>query len=182
MDLGIWKGLPCLEASRIRGTPQHVSSLCQACPSPPSDTVLGALLGRDPGVRGAPLSPPRLHMALVDLFIGGTETTAAALGWAVAFLLHRPEVKCMSLHVFHATLEGPVCLPGSHVLTHVLYVFYMSLMFPSPWASCCSAPRRQVAPCVLLCPLDGPKAPRISLGAPYPHLCPTCPPCPPPHG
>ncbi|KAM4883687.1 steroid 21-hydroxylase-like [Sylvia borin] len=78
----------------------------QACRSPPPDTVLGALLGRNSGARGGPLSPPRLHMALVDLFIGGTETTAAALGWAVAFLLHRPEVKCMSLHVFHAALEG----------------------------------------------------------------------------
>ncbi|XP_051499746.1 LOW QUALITY PROTEIN: steroid 21-hydroxylase [Apus apus] len=65
----------------------------QECPSPPGDTVLGALLGRDPSVRGAPLSPPRLHMALVDLFIGGTETTATALAWATAFLLHRPELQ-----------------------------------------------------------------------------------------
>uniref|UniRef100_A0A8D2PD26 Steroid 21-hydroxylase n=1 Tax=Zosterops lateralis melanops TaxID=1220523 RepID=A0A8D2PD26_ZOSLA len=113
----------------------------QVCPSPPPDTVLGALLGRNSRARGVGLSPPRLHMALVDLFIGGTETTAAALGWAVAFLLHRPEVKHMSLHVFRAALEGPVCPQGFHIPTHILYVFYVSLMFPSLWASFCSSPR-----------------------------------------
>ncbi|NWX53545.1 CP21A hydroxylase, partial [Promerops cafer] len=79
-----------------------------ACPSPPPDTVLGALLGRNSGARGGPLSPPRLHMALVDLFIGGTETTAAALGWAVAFLLHRPELQAR----LRAELEGAQGPPG----------------------------------------------------------------------
>lgn len=122
----------------IRRNSQHVSFLCQACPSPPPDTVLGALLGCNFGAQGGPLSPPRLHMALVDLFIGGTETTAAALGWAVAFLLHRPEVKHMSFHVFHAGLEGPVC-PHPHPVC-VLYVphvpFSMSVLLLCPQMMC----------------------------------------------
>lgn len=34
-----------------------------------------------------------VHMAAVDLLIGGTETTANTLSWAVVFLLHHPEVR-----------------------------------------------------------------------------------------
>ncbi|KAJ7422649.1 hypothetical protein BTVI_13372 [Pitangus sulphuratus] len=45
-------------------------------------------------------------MALVDLFIGGTETTAAALGWAVAFLLHRPELQ-VQLREELGGVQGP---------------------------------------------------------------------------
>ncbi|NXU15195.1 CP21A hydroxylase, partial [Pardalotus punctatus] len=92
------------------GSPEELggSQGSRGCSSPPRDTVLGALLGCDPGVQGGPLSPPRLHMALVDLFIGGTETTAAALGWAVAFLLHRPELQVQ----LRAELGGAQGPPG----------------------------------------------------------------------
>uniref|UniRef100_A0A4W5JWY7 Steroid 21-hydroxylase n=1 Tax=Hucho hucho TaxID=62062 RepID=A0A4W5JWY7_9TELE len=52
------------------------------------------------------LTDTHVHMATVDLLIGGTETTAAWLSWTVAFLLHRPEVQCRVYDELCTVLDG----------------------------------------------------------------------------
>ncbi|KAM6233300.1 steroid 21-hydroxylase [Porphyrio hochstetteri] len=100
----------------------------EASPSPPADTVLGGLQGRDPA----------LHMALVDLFIGGTETTAAAMGWALAFLLHRPELQERLWQELCREL-GPTGTPqvgdtGRLPLLHAVVTETLRLRPPAPLA------------------------------------------------
>ncbi|MBN3295255.1 CP21A hydroxylase, partial [Amia calva] len=50
------------------------------------------------------LSETHVHMSIVDLLIGGTETMAAWLGWAIAFLQHRPEVQDSVSEELHSVL------------------------------------------------------------------------------
>ncbi|XP_029359631.1 steroid 21-hydroxylase [Echeneis naucrates] len=74
------------------------------------DTITGALLqglekynNTDEGVL---LTDTHVHMATVDLLIGGTETNASMMNWIVAFLLHRPEVQTRVYEELCTVLEG----------------------------------------------------------------------------
>uniref|UniRef100_A0A4W4FSA6 Steroid 21-hydroxylase n=1 Tax=Electrophorus electricus TaxID=8005 RepID=A0A4W4FSA6_ELEEL len=56
--------------------------------------------------KGVTLTAIRMHMTIVDLLIGGTETAAAWLSWAIAFLLHRPEVQAAVHEELRTVLQG----------------------------------------------------------------------------
>uniref|UniRef100_A0A669C2C0 Steroid 21-hydroxylase n=1 Tax=Oreochromis niloticus TaxID=8128 RepID=A0A669C2C0_ORENI len=72
------------------------------------DVITGSLLqGLDNQNTGDKLlTDIHVHMATVDLLIGGTETSAAWLDWMVAFLLHRPEVQERVYEELCTVLEG----------------------------------------------------------------------------
>ncbi|XP_004541591.3 steroid 21-hydroxylase isoform X3 [Maylandia zebra] len=88
---------------------RHLNNYKQSQDKKNQDVITGSLLqGLDNQNTEdkALLTDIHVHMATVDLLIGGTETTAAWLNWMVAFLLHRPEVQELVYEELCTVLEG----------------------------------------------------------------------------
>ncbi|XP_035315747.1 steroid 21-hydroxylase isoform X1 [Cricetulus griseus] len=83
--------------------PRAGHSACSPCPLQDSrvagqwrdmiDYMLQGMEQLSEGHGAGELHEGHVHMSVVDLFIGGTETTATTLSWTVAFLLHHPEIQ-----------------------------------------------------------------------------------------
>ncbi|XP_026854898.2 steroid 21-hydroxylase isoform X1 [Electrophorus electricus] len=69
-------------------------------------SLLRCLESPDGTAQKMTLTAIRMHMTIVDLLIGGTETAAAWLSWAIAFLLHRPEVQAAVHEELRTVLQG----------------------------------------------------------------------------
>ncbi|KAG7476198.1 steroid 21-hydroxylase [Solea senegalensis] len=71
-----------------------------------TESLLQGIEEHNNAEHGVLLTDTHVHMATVDLLIGGTETAAAWLNWTVAFLLHRPEVQTRVYEELCTVLEG----------------------------------------------------------------------------
>uniref|UniRef100_A0AAZ3PUT8 Steroid 21-hydroxylase n=1 Tax=Oncorhynchus tshawytscha TaxID=74940 RepID=A0AAZ3PUT8_ONCTS len=94
--------LDCFPLLRVGQAPSKTSEEDIAITS----ALLNGLGKPQDTTQGVVLTDTHVHMATVDLLIGGTETTAAWLSWTVAFLLHRPEVQYRVYDELCSVLDG----------------------------------------------------------------------------
>uniref|UniRef100_UPI00398F6317 steroid 21-hydroxylase n=1 Tax=Pristiophorus japonicus TaxID=55135 RepID=UPI00398F6317 len=58
------------------------------------DVLMKSIWDRDKGTSEfGEITEEHIHMVIVDMFIGGTETVSSTLSWVIAFLIHRPEIQ-----------------------------------------------------------------------------------------
>ncbi|XP_062903862.1 steroid 21-hydroxylase [Mobula hypostoma] len=59
-----------------------------------TDMLMRTIWDREEGsLEQGEVTEEHVHMMIVDLLIGGMETTSSTLGWAIAYLVHWPEVQ-----------------------------------------------------------------------------------------